>query len=185
MKVEGNEQGLHPLAVTPPSSPPAVAERQHFEQLLAKEEVRGSLLTHCKELAQLEALFEGGSAATRRERLWQIYQQDDKAAGVADQLFKPVASKLVEHFGERQLPVVAAIDLPELRALMREFDPLSSRRETVLLKVMAELQGEGRGVLSGNDYLVELARRELMTLIPHNGMVNNLVRYAHKLDLEE
>ena len=172
MKVDGNELGTRPLAVTPPGlPPPAAAERQQFERLLAKEET------------PLEALLEGHSPATRRELLWQVYLQDEKTAGVADLLFKPVASKLIERFGERQLPVVAAIDLPELRALMREFDPLSSRRETVLLKVMAELRGQG--AWSGNDYLAELARRELMTLIPHNGMVNNLVRHAHKLDLEE
>jgi len=29
-----------------------------------------------------------------------------------------------------------------------------------------------------------LARRELMTLIPLNGVVNNLIRHSHKLDLE-
>ncbi|MBM0490197.1 YopR family type III secretion effector [Aeromonas jandaei] len=183
MKVDGNELGTRPLAVTPPGlPPPAAAERQQFERLLAKEE-SSALLTRWKEGTPLEALLEGHSPATRRELLWQVYQQDEKTAGVADLLFKPVASKLIERFGERQLPVVAAIDLPELRTLMREFDPLSSRRETVLLKVMAELRGQG--ALSGNDYLAELARRELMTLIPHNGMVNNLVRHAHKLDLEE
>ncbi|MBL0626082.1 YopR family T3SS polymerization control protein [Aeromonas jandaei] len=161
--------------------PPEPMAQRQFERLLDKEEI-GGLLTRWKEGTPLEVLLEGRSSSTRRELLWQVYQQDEKTVGVAEQIFKPVASKLVERFGERQLPVAAAIDLPELRALMREFDPLSSRRETVLLKVMAELQGQA--ALPGKDYLVELSRRELMTLIPLNGMVDNLMRNSHKLDLE-
>ncbi|MGI0614023.1 YopR/YscH family type III secretion effector [Pseudomonas aeruginosa] len=36
----------------------------------------------------------------------------------------------------------------------------------------------------GGEYLAQLARRELQVLIPLNGMLDNLVRNSHKLDLE-
>lgn len=185
MKVDGNEQGIRPLAVTPPGlPPPAAAERQQFERLLAKEE-SGALLTRWKEGTPLEALLEGHSPATRRELLWQVYQQGDKpAVDIGKQLFSPVNSKLIERFGERQPPVVDAIDLPELRATMREFDPLASRRQTVLLNLLRELKEGQDAVPEAHQFLDALARRELMTLIPHNSMVDNLMRNLHKLDLE-
>ncbi|MGL5461532.1 MAG: YopR family T3SS polymerization control protein, partial [Aeromonas veronii] len=98
--------------------------------------------------------------------------------------FAPVTDKLIARFGERQSPVVDAIDLPELRATMREFDPLASRREKVLLNLLSELR-DGQGAMpAGHQFLDALARRELMTLIPLNGMVDNLMRNSHKLDLE-
>ncbi|MDH0345944.1 MULTISPECIES: YopR family T3SS polymerization control protein [Aeromonas] len=158
---------------------------QHgFERLLARTD-EPTLFERWKQGSALESLLQGASSAVQRDLLWQIHQQGgEQAKLVGSQLFQPVIDKLIAHFSGRQLPVVAAIDLPELRALMREFDPLPSRREKVLLNVMADLKKVATGDQTDLIYLDELARRELMTLIPLNGMVNNLMRHSHKLDLE-
>lgn len=172
MRVDGGEAAA-PRAVERPAPAPEQGTQRQFERLLGKPE------------APLEGLPDGASPAARRERLWQLYQQGDGAAQeLGKRLSQPVLDRLIERFGERRPPVVAAIDQPELRALMREFDPLAARREKVLLNVMAALKGEQGVVPAEFAYLDELARRELMTLIPLNGMVNNLMRHSHKLDLE-
>lgn len=167
----------------PTPAPEQVAQRQ-FERLLSKPEAL-NLLTRWQQGAPLEELLDSAPPAAQRDLLWQIYQQgDEPAQGIGKQLTQPVLDKLIEHFGERRPPVVAAIDQPELRALMREFDPLAARREKVLLNVVAAIKGEQGVVPAEFEYLDELARCELMTLIPLNGMVNNLMRNSHKLDLE-
>ncbi|MGY3852620.1 YopR family T3SS polymerization control protein [Aeromonas aquatilis] len=166
MKIEGSDRpgGQQPLYQPLPPEPMA---QRWLEQLLVK------------------APEPDQTPSAKRERLWKIYQQGDKSAPeIGKQLFAPVTSKLIACFGKRQPPVVDAIDLPELRATMREFDPLASRREKVLLNLLGELRdGQGR-VPVEHQFLDALARRELRTLIPINGLVNNLMRNSHKLDLE-
>lgn len=183
MKIEGSDQpgGVQPLRQSPP--PESMAQRQ-FERLLAKTP-EPDLFERWQQGAPLEGLLASVEPAAKRELLWQIYQQGDKPAPeIGKQLFAPVIDKLIARFGERQSLVVDAIDLPELRATMREFDPLASRREKVLLNLLSELRDGQGAVLAGYQFLDALARRELMTLIPLNGMVDNLMRNSHKLDLE-
>lgn len=183
MKIEGSDQlgGEQPLRQPPP--PESMAQRQ-FERLLAKAPEL-DLFERWQQGTPLEGLLAGVTPAAKRELLWQIYQQGDKPAPeIGKQLFAPVTDKLIARFGERQSPVVDAIDLPELRATMREFDPLASRREKVLLNLLSELRDGQGAVPVGHQFLDALARRELMTLIPLNGMVDNLMRNSHKLDLE-
>ena len=183
MRIEGGEPpGLQPIQSLRPPEP--IAQRQ-FDRLLTKAPEL-DLFDRWKKGAPLDHLLTNTAPAAGRDLLWQIYQQgDNPAPEIGKQLFAPVTSKLMDRFGERQPPVVAAIDLPELRATMREFDPLASRRETVLLNLLSELKGGQGAVPSGHEFLDALARRELMTLIPQNGMVDNLMRHSHKLDLEE
>ncbi|MGY3942349.1 YopR family T3SS polymerization control protein [Aeromonas tecta] len=184
MKVDSHEAAAQNVRPDVPLRPPEQTVQHQFERLLATE-TAPDLFARWKEGASLESLLSGAAPAAQRDLLWQIYQQDSKAPGIGERLFQPVTDKLVERFSGRQLPVVTAIDLPELRALMREFDPLASRRERVLLNVMAELKGEQGVVPAEWEFLGELARRELMvSLIPLNGIVNNLMRHSHKLDLE-
>lgn len=184
MKIEGSDQPTRQSPQASPVPPPEQAAQRQFERLLVRPP-EPDLFDRWRQGAQLDSLLANAVPAARRDLLWQIYQQGDKPAPeIGKQLFAPVTSKLIERFGERQLPVVAAIDQPELRALMREFDPLASRREKVLLSVMTEIKGENGAVRPELEYLGDLARRELMTLIPFNGMVDNLMRNSHKLDLE-
>ena len=136
--------------------------------------------------APLDDLMASATPAAARELLWRVYRKLGKESPpeIGKQLFAPVTDKLIARFGERQLPVMNAIDLPELRATMREFDPLAARRETVLLNLLGELKNGQGGVPAEHRFLDALARRELMTLIPLNGMMDNLVRNSHNLDLE-
>ncbi|MEV3816039.1 YopR family T3SS polymerization control protein [Aeromonas salmonicida] len=183
MKIEGSDQqqGWQPLRQSLPPEP--IAQRQ-FERLLAKAP-EPDLFERWQQGAPLDGLLTSVAPAAQRELLWQIYQQGDKSAPeIGKQLFAPVISKLIERFGERLPPVVAAIDLPELQAVMQAFDPLASRREKVLLNLLSELKGGQGAVPAEHEFLDALARRELMTLIPLNGMVDNLMRNSHKLDLE-
>lgn len=183
MMIEGSE---HPLRSGFADTEPLPKQQvQHqFERLLAKAD-EPTLFSRWQQGTGLETLLDGASPSAQRDLLWQIHQQGgEHAQAVGKRLFQPVTEKLVAHFSGRQLPVVAAIDQPELRALMREFDPLSSRRETVLLNVMADIKKAANGTQVDLAYLEELARCELMTLIPLNGVVNNLIRHSHKLDLE-
>jgi type III secretion protein H len=183
MRIEGGEpSGQPPTQPLPPPEP--IAQRQ-FDRLLTKAP-EPDLFERWQQGAPLDGLLANAAPAARRELLWQVYQQGDKRqAEIGKQLFEPVANQLTERFGGRQLPVIAAIDQLELRALMREFDPLASRREAVLLDLLSKLKGEQRVVPPEHEFLDALARRELMTLIPQNGMVANLMRHSHKLDLED
>ncbi|WP_033138604.1 YopR family T3SS polymerization control protein [Aeromonas finlandensis] len=185
MKIEGGDQPIRqPLQASQLPPPEPVAQRQ-FERLLAKAP-ETDLVERWQKGAPLDSLLVNLAPAAQRDLLWKLHPQGNtqQAAEIGQRLAKPVTSKLVERFGERQLPVVAAIDLPELRALMREFDPLASRREKVLLTLIGELK-DGQGAVPAEHlFLDALARRELMTLIPLNGMVANLMRNSHKLDLE-
>ena len=183
MKIEGSDQPGGEQPRHQPLPPEPVAQRQ-FERLLGKAS-EPDLFDRWQQGAPLDGLLASVTPAAARELLWQIYQQGDKSAPeIGKQLFAPVTDKLIARFGERQLPVVDAIDLPELRATMREFDPLVSRRQKVLLNVLGELKDGQGGVPAEHVFLDALARRELMTLIPLNGMVDNLMRNSHKLDLE-
>ncbi|WP_368163802.1 YopR family T3SS polymerization control protein [Aeromonas sp. R6-2] len=115
-----------------------------------------------------------------REAKWQRYHASDPPdKGLLAELVAPVKEAILARFGQRTGPVIPAIDLPELRGLLREFDPLGKRRETVLLEVLAATtKGEGGA------HMAELLRRELMTLLPRNAMVDNLLRNSHAIDLE-
>lgn len=178
MKVEGS---AYSFASGPSEVPPKAQVQHHFERQLARAD-EPTLFDRWKQGTALETLLQGASRAAQRELLWKIHHQGgEPAKAIGHQLFQPVTDKLIAHYSGRQLPVMAAIDLPELRALMSEFDPLPSRREKVLLNVMADIKKAANGE---HAYLDELARRELMTLIPLNGMVNNLMRHSHQLDLE-
>ncbi|WP_322862355.1 YopR family T3SS polymerization control protein AscH [Aeromonas allosaccharophila] len=183
MKIEGSDQLGGEQPQRQPLPPESMAQRQ-FERLLAKAP-EPDLFERWQQGAPLDGLLAGVAPAAKRELLWQIYQQGDSPAPeIGKQLFAPVIDKLIARFGERQSPVVDAIDLPELRATMREFDPLASRREKVLLNLLSELRDGQGAVPAEHVFLDALARRELMTLIPLNGMVDNLMRNSHKLDLE-
>ncbi|ALP39849.1 YopR family T3SS polymerization control protein [Aeromonas schubertii] len=115
-----------------------------------------------------------------REAKWQRYRASDPPdKALLAELVAPVKEAILARFGQRTGPVIPAIDLPELRGLLREFDPLGKRRETVLLEVLAATtKGEGGA------HMAELLRRELMTLLPRNAMVDNLLRNSHAIDLE-
>ncbi|MGL5324805.1 MAG: YopR family T3SS polymerization control protein [Aeromonas sp.] len=184
MKIEGSDQpgGQQPLRQPLPPEP--IAQRQ-FERLLAKDP-EPDLFERWKQGAPLDGLLASVTPAAARELLWRVYHKQGKelAPEIGKQLFAPVTDKLIARFGERQLPVVDAIDLPELRATMREFDPLGSRREKVLLNLLGELRDGQGSVPAEHVFLDALARRELRTLIPLNGMVDNLMRNSHKVDLE-
>ncbi|MGL5812107.1 MAG: YopR family T3SS polymerization control protein [Aeromonas sp.] len=183
MRVDGGEAAQR-TGVEPPAPAPGQGAQRQFERLLDKPE-EPSLFARWQQGAPLEGLLDGAPPAAQRDLLWQIYQRGDESAQeIGKRLSRPVLDRLIERFGERRPPVMAAIDQPELRALMREFDPLAARREKVLLNVMAAIKGEQGVIPAEFAYLDELARRELMTLIPLNGMVNNLMRNSHKLDLE-
>ena len=183
MRVDGGEASV-PQAVERPAPVPEQGAQRQFERLLGKPE-EPNLFARWQQGAPLEGLLDSAPPAAQRDLLWQIYQRGDESAqGIGKRLSQPVLDRLIERFGERRPPVVAAIDQPELRALMREFDPLAARREKVLLNVMAALKGEQGVVPAEFEYIDTLARRELMTLLPLNGMVNNLMRHSHKLDLE-
>lgn len=115
-----------------------------------------------------------------REARWQRYRASappDKA--LLAELVAPVKEAILARFGQRTGPVIPVIDLPELRGLLREFDPLGKRRETVLLEVLATTPKGGEG-----KHVADLLRRELMTLLPRNAMVDNLLRNSHAIDLE-
>ena len=184
MKIDSNEHPARQGGQELQARPPEPAAQRQFERLLVKG-VEPDLFARRQQGEPLKNLLDKVPPAAQRDLLWQIYQQEGKPAQeIGKQLFQPVTQQLIERFGGRELPVVSAIDLPELRALMREFDPLASRREKVLLNMMADLKGEQGTLPPEREYLGELARRELMTLIPLNSMVNNLMRYSHKLDLE-
>ena len=69
--------------------------------------------------------------------------------------------------------------LLELKAMLRAELPLGRQQQTFLLQLLGAVEHA-----PGGEYLAQLARRELQVLIPLNGMLDNLVRNSHKLDLE-
>ncbi|MBH8778417.1 YopR family T3SS polymerization control protein PscH, partial [Pseudomonas aeruginosa] len=70
-------------------------------------------------------------------------------------------------------------DRLELKAMLRAELPLGRQQQTFLLQLLGAVEHA-----PGGEYLAQLARRELQVLIPLNGMLDNLVRNSHKLDLE-
>ncbi|NHB87029.1 YopR family T3SS polymerization control protein [Photorhabdus tasmaniensis] len=136
--------------------------------------------------ASLEEVLGDFNPAIQRKIVWQWHQtlstdsQPSQRAQLEGKLIAPVQKHLWSQFGGLTLPVKPQLDLPEFRAIVREFAPTGRQQETVLLKVLSEIKS-----LDGNEYLSDLIRRELQTLIPRNGMVDNLIRNSHKLDLEE
>ncbi|WP_254058363.1 YopR family T3SS polymerization control protein, partial [Pseudomonas aeruginosa] len=88
-------------------------------------------------------------------------------------------------FGGGQLQGVAqpleglGADRLELKAMLRAELPLGRQQQTFLLQLLGAVEHA-----PGGEYLAQLARRELQVLIPLNGMLDNLVRNSHKLDLE-
>ncbi|HGK4974671.1 TPA: YopR family T3SS polymerization control protein PscH, partial [Pseudomonas aeruginosa] len=70
-------------------------------------------------------------------------------------------------------------DRLELKAMLRAELPLGRQQQTFLLQLLGAVEHA-----PGSEYLAQLARRELQVLIPLNGMLDNLVRNSHKLDLE-
>ncbi|MBF3095272.1 YopR family T3SS polymerization control protein PscH, partial [Pseudomonas aeruginosa] len=70
-------------------------------------------------------------------------------------------------------------DRLELKAMLRAELPLGRQQQTFLLQLLGAVEHA-----PGGEYLAQLVRRELQVLIPLNGMLDNLVRNSHKLDLE-
>ncbi|EQL41114.1 type III export protein PscH [Pseudomonas aeruginosa VRFPA03] len=70
-------------------------------------------------------------------------------------------------------------DRLELKAMLHAELPLGRQQQTFLLQLLGAVEHA-----PGGEYLAQLARRELQVLIPLNGMLDNLVRNSHKLDLE-
>ncbi|NHB90819.1 YopR family T3SS polymerization control protein [Photorhabdus cinerea] len=134
----------------------------------------------------LETVLGDFDSTTQRKTIWQWYQtlspesQPSQRAQLEAKLTTPVQERLWSQFGGLALPVNPSLDIPELRAIVREFAPTGRQQETVLLKVLGKIEP-----LAGNEYLSDLIQRELKTLIPRNGMMDNLLRNSHKLDLEE
>jgi type III secretion protein H len=165
----------------PPLSPPAMP-RQEPERLMAT--TPGALPRP------------GEVTESAREAMWQRYRAANSPdPALIAELVAPVKAAVLERFGQCKGAVVPAIDLPELRRLLREFDPLGKRQETVLLELLKSFSGERAVPLSGSDvqgvsqgeaggYLRELVSKELMTLMPRNSMVDNLLRNSHPIDLE-
>ncbi|OWO82270.1 YopR family type III secretion effector [Photorhabdus luminescens] len=134
----------------------------------------------------LENVLGDFDPATQRKVIWQWYQslspdkQPTQRAQLEDKLIAPVQEQLWSQFGGLTGNVKPPLDMPELRKTVREFAPTGRQQETVLLKILGQIQA-----IPGNEYLSDLIQRELKTLIPRNGMVDNLMRNSHKPDLEE
>ena len=164
--------------IIPPLSPPAMP-RQEPERLMAT--TPGALPRP------------GEVTESAREAMWQRYRAANSPdPALIAELVAPVKAAVLERFGQCKGAVVPAIDLPELRRLLREFDPLGKRQETVLMDLLKSFSGESQvasdvqGVSPGeaDGYLRELINKELMTLMPRNSMVDNLLRNSHPIDLE-
>ncbi|WP_036771283.1 YopR family T3SS polymerization control protein [Photorhabdus australis] len=177
--------------VSQPTAQPSVSSgHQHsFEQaleILPDQQMLKERQQRWLQGEPLENVLGDLDPTTQHKTLWQWYQtlsSDSPAsqrAQLETRLIAPVQEHLWSQFGRLTLPVKPQLDLPELRAIVREFAPTGRQQETVLLKVLGKIEP-----ISGNEYLSDLIRRELKTLIPRNGMVDNLLRNSHKLDLEE
>ncbi|NHB95804.1 YopR family T3SS polymerization control protein [Photorhabdus stackebrandtii] len=177
-----------------PSQPTAlssvsVVHKHDFEQVLELMPDQQTLKERQQRWIRgepLEKVLNDFDPATQRKIAWQWYQtllpdsHPSQRVQLEATLVAPVQEHLWSQFGGLTLPVKPQLDLPELRAIVREFAPTGRQQETVFLKVLGEIKS-----LDGNEYLSDLIRRELKTLIPRNGMVDNLIRNSHKLDLEE
>ncbi|EYU17335.1 YopR family T3SS polymerization control protein [Photorhabdus aegyptia] len=170
---------------------PSVSSRhQHsFEQALETTPDQQMLKERQQRWLQgesLENVLGDFDPATQRRVTWQWYQasspdkQPAQRAQLEDKLIAPVQEQLWSQFGGLSLPVNPPLDMPELKKIVREFAPTGRQQETVLLKILGKIEP-----MPGNEYLSDLIRQELKTLIPRNGMVDNLIRNSHKLDLEE
>ncbi|WP_434524023.1 YopR family T3SS polymerization control protein [Photorhabdus asymbiotica] len=177
--------------VSQPTAQPSVSSgHQHsFEQaleILPDQQMLKERQQRWLQGEPLENVLGDLAPTTQHKTLWQWYQtlspesQPSQRAQLEARLTTPVQEHLWSQFGGLALPVKPSLDIPELRAIVREFAPIGRQQETVLLKVLGNIKP-----LAGNEYLSDLIRRELQTLIPRNGMVDNLLRNSHKLDLEE
>ncbi|EQC01036.1 YopR family T3SS polymerization control protein [Photorhabdus temperata] len=186
-RIEGPSYNIPSQPTAQPSV--SVAHKHDFEQALELMPDQQTLKERQQRWIRGESLEEvlgDFDPATQRKIAWQWYQtlstdsQPSQRAQLEGKLIAPVQEHLWSQFGGLTLPVKPQLDLPEFRAVVREFAPTGRQQETVLLKVLGEIKS-----LDGNEYLSDLIRRELQTLIPRNGMVDNLIRNSHKLDLEE
>ncbi|MCA6219668.1 YopR family T3SS polymerization control protein [Photorhabdus antumapuensis] len=134
----------------------------------------------------LENVLGDFDPATQRKVIWQWYQalssdkQSSQRTQLEDKLIAPVQEQLWSQFGGLTGNIKPPLDMPELRKIVREFAPTSRQQETVLLKVLGKIES-----IPGNEYLSDLIKQELKTLIPLNGMVTNMMQNSHKPDLEE
>ncbi len=178
-------------SVSQPTVQPSVSSRHQlsFEQALETTPDQQMLKERQQRWLQgesLENVLGDFDPATQRQVTWQWYQastsdkQPAQRAQLEDKLIAPVQERLWSQFGGLTLPVNPPLDMPELRKIVREFAPTGRQQETVLLKILGKIE-----TIPGNEYLSDLIRQELKTLIPRNGMVDNLIRNSHKLDLEE
>ncbi|MBS9422193.1 YopR family T3SS polymerization control protein [Photorhabdus caribbeanensis] len=186
-RIEGPSHNI----VSPSKVQPSVSSRhQHsFEQALETTPDQQMLKERQQRWLQgesLENVLGDFDPAIQRKVTWQWYQalssdkQPVQRAQLEDKLIAPVQEQLWSQFGGLTLPVNPSLDMPELRKIVREFAPTGRQQETVLLKILGKIEP-----MPGNEYLSDLIRQELKTLIPRNGMVDNLIRNSHKLDLEE
>ncbi|WP_031770642.1 YopR family T3SS polymerization control protein PscH, partial [Pseudomonas aeruginosa] len=88
-----------------------------------------------------------------------------------------LSERLLQRFAQPLQGLEA--DRLELKAMLRAELPLGRQQQTFLLQLLGAVEHA-----PGGEYLAQLARRELQVLIPLNGMLDNLVRNSHKLDLE-
>ncbi|RAW95022.1 MULTISPECIES: YopR family T3SS polymerization control protein [unclassified Photorhabdus] len=177
--------------VSQPTVQPSVSSKhQHsFEQALETTPDQQMLKERQQRWLQgepLENVLADFEPATQRKVTWQWYQalpsdkQPSQRAQLEDKLIAPVQEQLWSQFGGLTGNIKPSLDMPELRKIVREFAPTGRQQETVLLKILGKIEP-----IPGNEYLNDLIRQELKTLIPRNGMVDNLMRNSHKPDLEE
>ncbi|BFI51666.1 T3SS polymerization control protein YopR [Yersinia pseudotuberculosis] len=158
--------------------------RGSITSLMSSSQAVSTLQPVASELkTQLENKLKSESAEKTREVLWQqYYASTPPDHAVLEVLATPVREALLARFGQHQGSVVPAIDLPELRSVLQQFDSFGKRWEAILLQVLEGIKPNESQV--GLPYLSELINKELMILLPSNSIVDSLLHNSHQIDMD-
>ena len=125
----------------------------------------------------LEGRFTSPSAM--RDALWYAFNQEKSLKGTdkaSPKLFVSLEQELLGSFSRRLLADPPQ-DRAELKALLSEHFPFNAQKEQALWRSWAELKGA-----SDQDALLEMVRKETVTVMQINSLVKNILSNSHKID---